>query len=99
VLVSAKDIGLEMGWTESYVLRNHRVSVWEKNTDSGKGRQVGKMYPGSHALILDETTSNDGYGNMDYKIKSPLDNSVGWINSIQIDKIILQNINTNRECQ
>ena len=91
-LVSAKDLAREFGWTESYVLQNHRVNVWEKTTSNGRGRVVGEMYPGSNARILDR--SGD-----DFKIVSPLDNSIGWVNEVQVDRTHYQNPNTYEKCR
>jgi len=90
-LVSAKDLAREFGWTESYVLQNHRVNVWEKTTSNGRGRVVGEMYPGSNARILDR--SGD-----DFKIVSPLDNSIGWVNEVQVDRTLYRNPNTREIC-
>ena len=90
-LVSAKDLAREFGWTESYVLRNHRINVWAKTTANGRGRVVGEMYPGSNAMILDR--SGD-----DFKIVSPLDNSIGWVNEVQVDRTLYRNPNTREIC-
>ena len=90
-LVSAKDLGKEFGWTESYVLSNHRINVWGKTTANGKFPRVGEMYPGSNAMILDR--SGD-----DFKIVSPLDNSIGWVNEIQVDRTLYRNPNTREIC-
>ena len=83
----AKDLAKEFGSTESSILRNHRVNVWGKTTANGKFPRVGEMYPGSNALLLDR--SGD-----DFKIVSPLDNSIGWVNSIQVARTHYMNPNT-----
>jgi len=90
-LVSAKDLATEFGWTESYVLNNHRINVWGKTTANGKFPKVGEMHPGSNALILER--SGD-----DYKILSPLDNSIGWVNEVQVNRTHYQNPTTFKEC-
>ena len=91
-LVSAKDLAKEFGSTESSILRNHRVNVWGKTTANGKFPRVGEMYPGSNALLLDR--SGD-----DFKIVSPLDNSIGWVNSIQVARTHYMNPNTFEKCR
>ena len=55
-------------------------------------KKVGEMHAGSRALLLER--SGD-----DFKIKSPKDKSVGWVNSIQIDKTLYQNPKTYEECK
>tara|TARA_R110002012_G_scaffold322075_1_gene554640 strand:- start:6610 stop:7074 length:465 start_codon:yes stop_codon:yes gene_type:complete len=91
-LLSAKELAREFGWTEDYVLRNHRINVWEKTTFNGKGKVVGKMYPGSNALLLER--SGD-----DFKIVSPLDRSIGWVNEVQVYRTLYQNPKTNGRCK
>jgi len=91
-LLSAKEVAREFGWTESYVLQNHRINVWEKTTSNGRGRVVGKMHPGSNALLLER--SGD-----DFKIVSPLDRSIGWVNSIQVARTHYMNPNTFQKCR
>ena len=52
----------------------------------------GKMYPGSRALIIEE-------GDQDYKVKSPLDKSVGWISKIQVKLTLWQDVDTREPCK
>ena len=91
-LLSAKVVAREFGWTESYVLQNHRINVWEKTTSNGRGKAVGKMYPGSNALLLER--SGD-----DFKIVSPLDRSIGWVNRVQVQRTLYLNPNTKERCR
>src|SRR5688500_16670454 len=66
----------ELGRTEMWVLANHRIKVW-KGPGPQKGAAVGEMRVGSRAVILEERTN-------DYKVKSPLDSSIGWISKVQV---------------
>lgn len=68
------------------------LNVWEKSNAEGKGRVVGKIRVGSHALILKE-------GKNSYKIKSPLDKSVGWISKIQVARTLTQDTVTRKACK
>lgn len=90
--LSAKIIAKEYGRTEMWAVANYKVSVWEKTSAKGKGKMVGEMHCGSGALIIDR--SGD-----DYKILSPLDKSIGWVNKIQIEKTLYQNPNTYEKCK
>ena len=53
-------------------------NLWEKPSHFGKGLPVGRMRCGATAIIIDKK-----YGD-DYKILSPYDESIGWINKKQI---------------
>ena len=90
-LHSAHYLANDSGRTEMWVLHNVRINLWEKTTSEGKGRAVGKMLPGSRAEII--TISVD-----DYKVRSPLDQSVGWVNGIQVSRTLKQNIKTRKPC-
>ena len=74
-----------------WVLNNVKINLWERASSKGKGKKVGQMLPGSRALILETSTG-------DYKVKSPLDKSVGWINKIQVKKILYQDTETRKAC-
>lgn len=91
-LLSAKEVAREFGWTESKVLRSHRINLWGKTSPNGKFPKVGEMYPGSNAMIIDRIGD-------DFKVISPLDNSIGWVNRVQIDKIRFLNPNTFEKCK
>jgi len=90
-LVSAKEVGAEMGKSEMWVLQNFKVNLWLKPTSQGKGRVVGKLLPGSRAVILER-------GSQDYKVRSPLDGSVGWVNKIQVKRTLKQDTATREPC-
>lgn len=92
VLHSAKRLAQEYGKTEKWIYAaGIMINLWEKPSSQGKGHKVGQMYPGSHANILEETTD-------DYKVISPLDKSVGWINKIQVSRTQFQDSKTRKEC-
>jgi len=92
VCLSAKKIAKEYGRTEMWAVANYEVNVWEKTSANGKGKNVGKMRCNSRALIIDRSGE-------DYKILSPLDKSIGWVNKIQIENTIYQNPNTYEDCE
>ena len=91
-LLSIKQVAKEYDATEMWVVQNYKVNVWEKTSANGKGKNVGKMRCNSRALIIDR--SGD-----DYKILSPLDKSIGWVNKVQIENTIYQNPNTYEDCE
>ena len=69
----------EYGKSETWVLSNVKIGIWERPSDQGKGKKIGQLLPGSRAVIL--ATSNK-----DYKVQSPLDKSIGWLSKIQVTK-------------
>ena len=87
-----KEIAKEMGKTEEWAVKNYFVTVWGKPTNEGKFPKVGSMRCGSRALLIEERGD-------DYKILSPLDGSIGWVNEIQISKVISQNPTTFEKCE
>lgn len=91
-LHSAKYMANEYGQSEMWVLSNVKINLWEKETSKGKGKKVGSMMPSSRALIIEE-------GLEDYKVKSPLDKSIGWISKIQVSKTLYQDTDTREPCK
>ena len=90
-LHSAVYFATEYGKSEMWILKNVKVNLWEKPAHLGKGKKAGQMLPGYRALILE--TSGD-----DYRVISPLDESIGWINKIQFKKTSFQDTETRKSC-
>ncbi len=90
-LHSASYLAKEYGKSEMWVLKNIKINLWQKESSKGKGRKVGALLPGSHALIIKN-------GANDYKVQNPLDKSIGWINKIQVNRTLFQNIHTYEPC-
>ena len=88
---SAKVIAEEYGQTEMWILNNHKINVWSKQSSEGKEAKVGEMRPGSRGLLIEE-------GINDYKIESPLDKSIGWVSKIQAKGLTRKNPKTFEEC-
>lgn len=76
-LVSSAAVADELGKTEAEVKDYYKINLWAKTSEQGKFPKVGEAMPGSNALLL--ATSGE-----DYKVKSQLDGSVGWVNRIQV---------------
>lgn len=91
-LYSAAYLSNEYGKSEMWILQNIKIKLWQKTTPQGKGRVVGKMLPGSRALIIEK-------GSEDYKVKSPYDKSIGWVNIVQIKRTLLQDTETRKPCK
>ncbi|MFH1992663.1 MAG: hypothetical protein ABIK98_09685 [Pseudomonadota bacterium] len=91
-IYSAAEYAREIGTTEDWVVQNHKVNLWARQTNNGKGDVVGKLLPGSRALIIEE-------GPQEYKVKSPLNGSLGWINKIQVKKTLMQDAKTFEPCR
>ena len=90
-LYSAAYLANEYGRSEMWVLQNVKINLWKKTTPQGKGRVVGKLLPGSRALIIEKDSE-------DYKVKSPYDKSIGWVNAVQVKRTLLQDTETRKPC-
>jgi len=91
-LLSATEIAAEWETTEWGAIAKIKINLWENPSDTDRGKVVGKLIPGSRAMIIEK------HGDY-YKVKSPLDKSVGWINKIQIKKIVIQDDKTYKPCK
>lgn len=90
-LKSAAHWAAELGQSETVVLATHRINLWESPSPS-KGRAVGKMLPGSRAVILERRPD-------DYRVQSPLDQSIGWVSTIQVERTLSQDVATREACK
>ena len=77
--------------TKNWVSENWMFNIWDKPTHLGEGLPVGRMKCGATAIIIEK--END-----DYKILSPYDESIGWINKKQISFTFYQNPKTQKPC-
>lgn len=73
---SAADIAHETGWTEARVLREYRINLWNEAGDA-RTRITGHLLPGSRADVL-------GRRGLYYRVRSPADQSEGWLSSQQV---------------
>ena len=76
---------------KGWVTENWMFNLWEKPSHLGKGLPVGRMRCGATAIIIDKKGD-------DYKILSPYDESIGWINKKQISFTFYQNPKTQKPC-
>lgn len=91
VLVSPASIAADLGTTADWVRENHRINLWSLESKHGKGSKVGEMLPGSFAVILDE-------GPDDYRIRSGLDGSTGWIGKVQVLRVLNRDASSGQPC-
>jgi len=77
--------------SKGWVTENWMFNLWEKPYHLGKGSAVGRMRCGTTAVIIDKKGD-------DYKICSPYDESIGWINKKQVSFTFYQNPKTQRPC-
>lgn len=87
-LKSAGFWALELGQPEATVLATHRINLWDSPE---KSRQTGKLIPGSRAIVLEVRGEH-------YRVQSPLDKSVGWVNAIQVERTLRQDATTRAPC-
>ena len=81
---------LDEVFAEDRVQANHRINLWQGYA-SDRGRKVGEMLVHSRGIILDENSDA-------YKVKSPLDQSVGWVSKEQVARTLRQDVQTRRPC-
>ncbi len=91
IVHSAEFYAKELGWRPIDVLSSYYIRLWEKPTNAGKGKQVGKMRVGSHARIISEITD-------DYLVESPLDHSIGYVNKMHFSGTTYQDKYTYKPC-
>lgn len=87
----------ELGRSERDVRANYRINLWERSSagQSGigvRGRKVGEMLVGTRAPILDR-------GPDDFKVRSPLDGSEGWVGEAQVKRTVWQDLKTGQGCK
>ena len=87
----ASKVAQELGRSEAWVVSSYKVNVWAKKTEDGKFPKVGEMRAGSRALLLE-------ISDQDFKVKSPLDGSIGWVGQIQVSGILRQDDQTFEPC-
>ena len=90
--LSAKEVAEEYGRTEDWVSANYKINIWEKTAENGKGGMVGEIKCGSRALIIDRKGE-------DYKVLSPINKIIGWVNGIHISKTLYQDPKTFEKCK
>ncbi|RJR48375.1 MAG: hypothetical protein C4576_08485 [Desulfobacteraceae bacterium] len=88
---SAKHLSKELGKPVNWVIANYRIKLFDKETDKGKGKVVGKLTPGCRAQIMKTGAEN-------YQVKSPIDGSVGWVNRKEVRHVLLLDRKTFKPC-
>ncbi|MFQ5586596.1 MAG: hypothetical protein ACE5GF_07220 [Thermodesulfobacteriota bacterium] len=80
----------ELGMSESRAA-SYRVNLWDS---PNRNRVVGKLIPGTHALLLQESATH-------WKVKAPRlqGGTVGWIGDAQVEKVVSQDMETNELCE
>ncbi len=92
VLHPASYIAQQYGRSVNWVYASgKKINIWENSSEYKKGKKVGELRIGSHAKILIKKEN-------DYKIVSPYDKNIGWINKIQIERTQYQDSKTHEKC-
>jgi hypothetical protein len=89
-LIPAAEVASALQQSEMWVVQNWKVYLWA-NQSPNKFPQVGQMQAGSRAVILEE-------GVKEYKVRSPLDKSEGWIGKIHVRRTLIQDTETSTPC-
>ena len=80
----------ELDWPEMQVLATHRINLWQRLGDD-RGRKVGELLPGSRAAIIEESAGG-------YRVRSPMDKSIGWVSKVQVERTLHQHVETREPC-
>ena len=92
VLHSAEYVAEQYGKSVKWIYASgKKINVWERPSSLGKGKKVGEMLIGSRAKIVLEQGD-------DYKIVSPFDKSIGWVNIIQVKTTEYRDSITRKQC-
>lgn len=90
------------GRSEMYVLQNYKINLWPHHPPYNWGPEfmvAGKMIPGSRAIIFEKYYDKNKLGfDVSYKVQSPFDNSIGWVNKVQVARTLFLNTKTNEAC-
>jgi len=92
VLFGIDDVIKETGWSEGRAA-GHRINLWDS---PARKSIVGKLIPGTHALLIGKTPDN-----YHYKIQSPKKQggNIGWVGAPQVKEVIKQNTTTYEHCK
>ena len=77
-MITYSSLQKETGMSRSHLLMNYTINLWEKSNAKGKGKVVGEINPGAHALVLKS-------GKDSYKIFIPIAEHIGWVSKIHVD--------------
>ena len=90
-IITYSSLQKETGMSRSQLLMNYNINLWEKSNAKGKGKQVGEINPGAHALILES-------GKDSYKIFTPMDEYIGWVSKIQVERTMRLTPSSRKAC-
>lgn len=68
-----------------------RINFWQRADRDRRGSVTGRAIPGSWCLVLDETGDA-------VKVRSPLDQSEGWVSRMQFDRFAKRDTQTREFC-
>ena len=51
-IITYSSLQKETGMSRAQLLLNYTINLWEKSNAKGKGKVVGEINPGAHALVL-----------------------------------------------
>ncbi len=89
---SAKQLSKELKKPEKWVQANYRVKLFAKEPGKGKGKVVGKLSPGTRAVILKAGIDS-------YQVKSHFDGSTGWIKRADVRHVLLLDTKSLKLCR
>jgi len=90
-IITYSSLQEETGMSRSQLLRSFTINLWEKSNAKGKGKQVGDIIPGAHAIILES-------GKDSYKLFIPIEETIGWVSKIQVERVFKMNPQSRNPC-
>ena len=90
-MITYSSLQKETGMSRSHLLMNYTINLWEKSNAKGKGKVVGEINPGAHALVLES-------GKDSYKIFIPIAEHIGWVSKIQVERTMRLNPGAGEDC-
>ena len=90
-LWSSSEIAEQLGKSKKWVFLNYTVDVLKNESHTVNNKNISKLRASSYAEIIDFTDN-------DFKVKSPIDNKIGWINKSHVKSVVDKNRKTKELC-
>ena len=90
-LWSSSEIAEKLGKSKKWVFLNYTVDVLKNESHTINNKKISKLRASSYAEIIDFTDS-------DFKVRSPIDNKIGWINKSHVKSVVDKNRKTKKLC-
>ena len=90
-VTDAKAWAAELKRTEDWVVANHRVTLWKRQSPD-RGDKVGELRAGAIAVVLRETET-------EYRVRTAEGGSEGWLEKTAAGRTLYRHVKTGAECK